>query len=131
MMFGARHLDPEEEAALSASNIERVSADLLRTDMHEIFARRRIDMRDVYLHIDLDVLDPSEGRANNFAAPNGLRSRELHDVVNEIGGAFLIRAAAITAFDPTHDSDGRMCETAIGLVAAVIKVASQSAGTAS
>lgn len=131
MMFGTRDLDPEEDAALSESDIERVSPDSVRTELHEVFARRRIDIRDVYLHIDLDVLDPSEGRANDFSAPDGMRLRELHDVVTEMAGAFLIRAAALTAFDPSQDTDGRMCETAIGLIATVVNVVSQSADTVS
>jgi arginase len=61
-----------------------------------------------YLHVDLDVLDPSEGRANRFAADGGLTVAELTGAIELVFERLLVRAAAITAYDPALDSDGRM-----------------------
>lgn len=70
-----------------------------------------------YLHVDLDVLDPSEGRANRFAADGGLSVGELQRAVELAFDRFQVAAAAITAYDPALDADGRMA----GAAAAVIR----------
>jgi arginase len=69
-----------------------------------------------YLHLDLDVLDPSEGRANRFAAHGGLTA-ELEGAIELAFDRFHVAAAAITAYDPALDTDGRMA----GAAAAVIR----------
>jgi arginase len=73
----------------------------------------------VYLHVDLDSLDPSEGRANQFAAPGGLSLAELRAALGLVSERFDVRAAAVTAYDPAVDEDGRMGRTAVEVVAAV------------
>jgi arginase len=70
-----------------------------------------------YLHVDLDVLDPSEGRANRFAADGGLTVAELEGAIALAFDQFHVAAAAITAYDPALDTDGRMA----GAAAAVIR----------
>jgi arginase len=72
-----------------------------------------------YLHVDLDSLDPSEGRANQFAAPGGLSLAELRTALDLVSERFDVRAAAVTAYDPAVDEDGRMGSTAVEVVAAV------------
>ena len=60
----------------------------------------------LYLHIDLDVLDTSVGRANHYAAPRG---PSLETVLATIDAAFdhgRVAAAALSAYDPTADTDG-------------------------
>jgi arginase len=82
----------------------------------------------VYLHIDLDSLDPSEGRANEYAAPGGLTIAELDWAIGTLFESFEIVGAAVTAYDPSIDTDGRMGETAAGVVEAVARrVAGQPA----
>jgi arginase len=62
----------------------------------------------VYLHIDLDVLDPSEGHANHYAAPGGLPADAVEQVVSAVTGRLAVRAAALTSYDPAADVDGRI-----------------------
>jgi arginase family enzyme len=62
------------------------------------FARalRRIGdpVEGIYLHVDLDVLDPGEGVANRFAAAGGLSAEELGSLVDLVfAGAAPVRAA--------------------------------------
>jgi arginase len=66
----------------------------------------------IYLHVDLDVLDPSEGRANRFAADGGLTVAELEAALELAFEAFQVGAAAITAYDPALDADGHMAAAA-------------------
>ena len=80
----------------------------------------------VYLHIDLDVLDTSEGRANRFAAEGGLTAQQLDWAVETVFRRFEVAAAAFTAYDPALDEDGRMAGTASRLIATVGRGASPS-----
>jgi arginase len=73
----------------------------------------------VYLHIDLDSLDPSEGTANQYSAPGGLTCAQLTGAVADVFDRFDVIAAAITAYNPGSDSDGRMATAATRLLAAV------------
>jgi arginase len=66
--------------------------------------RDRVDA--VYVHIDLDVLDPSVGRANRYAAPDGLVPAELTAAIDAIAKRFEIAAAAFTAYEPAGDPEG-------------------------
>jgi arginase len=101
-LIGARDLDPAEETFLARSAIRRDDLSL------------PVDA--VYLHIDLDVLDPSEGRANAWAAPGGLSVAELERALDEISTRYDVRAASITAYDPKVDRRGRIAHVAAALV---------------
>jgi len=73
-------------------------------------------VRRVYLHVDLDVHDPAEGRANEFWAPAGLTADEVRHVVREVAARVPIAGASITAYDPEFDPDGKMLEAGLGLM---------------
>jgi arginase len=73
----------------------------------------------VYLHVDLDVLDVSVGRANAYAAPGG---PDLDGVLAAIEATFLrfaVVAAAITAYDPRLDDDGAIAAAATAIAARI------------
>jgi arginase len=83
-------------------------------DLHDRAAR-------VYLHIDLDSLDPSEGTANQYSAPGGLSCAQLTAAVADVFDRFEVVAASITAYNPGSDTDGRMATTAMRVLAAVVE----------
>jgi arginase len=85
--------------------------------------RLRKRVADVYLHLDLDVLDPAEGRVNEYAAPGGLDAGAVAQVVAAVGERFAVRAAAVTAYDPAADPEGRIPATAAELLARVAAAA--------
>ncbi|MBA3428763.1 MAG: arginase family protein, partial [Actinobacteria bacterium] len=82
------------------------------------------DLRDrarrLYLHIDLDALDPSEGR-NQYSSVGGLSTVQLLAAIDEVFERFDVAAAAITAYNPDVDVDGRMAATAARVLAAVVE----------
>lgn len=119
MLVGARDLDPAEERLLSESELTRVPAELASRGLPDELSRLRQRASDIYLHIDLDVLDPSEGNANSYAVPNGLTVAELQTAIQSIAGMFRVRAAALTAYDPAHDENGKACESAMSVLETV------------
>lgn len=72
----------------------------------------------VYLHVDLDVLDPGEGTANAFAAPGGLRVDDVVTLIRILRSVLRIGAIALTAYDPTYDAESRIPAAALRIAAA-------------
>ncbi len=122
-LVGARDLDPLETESLAASGIRRVAAGSVRAELPAALAALRRVRTGAYLHLDLDVLDPSEGRANPYAAPGGLIHEDLEWAIATTGGALPLQAAALTAYDPAGDTDGRVCEAALSLTLALVAAA--------
>lgn len=117
-LLGTRDVDPAESEFLQRSGTQVVStADL--EDLPLALRSLRTHTDAVYLHIDLDVLDPSEGRANAFAADGGLRVRDVLHVIRTIRGKLPIAAAALTAYDPSCDVDGRIAAAALTILDAL------------
>jgi arginase len=127
MQVGARHFDPAEETSLSQSPIARVTAASARNGIEDDLKQLRERAHDIYLHIDLDVLDPTEGKANNFAVSNGLSVAELQKIIQSIAGIFRVRAVALTAYDPAHDENRRAAEAAMSVLVTVADAVSRSA----
>lgn len=80
VMGGVRLTDPLEQHLLDQSFIEQVSVDDLRKMSPAIFAQldrlsRGADK--IYVHIDMDVLDPREVMGHGNKVPNGPSSEEL------------------------------------------------------
>jgi arginase len=125
MLIGARHLDDNETALLSQTKVARVSADSVRKEFTDVLARFEKRVSDIYLHVDLDVLDTSEGNANSFAVAGGLSLRELLAAIQAIGDVVRIRAAALTAYDPACDENGKMSEAATTVIEAAIEANAQ------
>lgn len=122
VLVGARHLDPSEDEALKASNVTRVLASAVTTDLPAAVARLRERSRNIYLHIDLDVLDSSEGKANTYAVGGGLSVAKLDDAIRTIARELIVRGVALTAYDPAADDDGRACEAAMKVLVTVADV---------
>ena len=82
-------------------------------------ARRHISR--VYLHIDLDVHEPTDAQANQYAVPGGLSPSTVRDLVSVVADRFEISAAALTAYDPAYDADGRMLNVAMELMSQIVE----------
>jgi arginase len=74
------------------------------------------DPSNLYMHVDLDCLDPSVGKANQFSAPDGLSLERVLMLEREAVEAFELVCAAVTAYNPDFDPDGRMAAAATEIV---------------
>ena len=132
--IGVRDLDADEAAALETSAVRRIGVHTMRTDLPHAVAGTDAIRKPAYLHLDLDVLDPGEGRMNQFAVPEGLDFAELQWALTTIADGARIKAAALTAFDPAIDASGQAARAAIRVGLAVIDAVAhppQSQSTAS
>jgi arginase len=108
-LVGTRHLSGVEEQAITSGGITRVEASALD------------DPREggIYLHVDLDVLDPAVAPANPWAAADGLAPDELVEAVRRVSGNRHVTAVALTAYDPTADQSAIVAATAVRVLAAI------------
>ena len=79
-MVAVRDTDPLEQDLIDRSDIEHVTVEDVRSHPEEI--RRQMDrlgaLTDlIYVHVDMDVLDPEEVRGHPLTVPNGPTSEEL------------------------------------------------------
>jgi arginase len=130
VLVGIRDIDPPEAERLDRSGVTVVSPDRVDPDLEGALDALRRRTSDVYLHLDLDVLDPSHGRANEYAAEGGLTEEQVARSIASIGERFRIRAAAVTAYDPETDEDGRIPPLAFRLVTRVAAAAAARAEVA-
>jgi len=113
VVLGAtRCLDPLEEARLGASKIKLASLDALPAAIDDLVGR----VKTIYLHIDLDVLDPQFSPGVNFSESGGISPDDLFEVVKHVIATGKLGAAAITNFNPDHDRRGKTCKIARDLV---------------
>ncbi|HEX2092974.1 MAG TPA: arginase family protein [Longimicrobiaceae bacterium] len=127
VLVGARDLDPGEEELLGASAITRVGVEEVRAGTL-VSALDRLSGA-AYLHLDLDVLDPAEGRANSLAVPGGLTVEEVEVVVRTVAARLPIAGATLSAYDPAYDPEGRI-PAAAARIAGTLLEAMEGSGPA-
>ncbi len=80
VMAGLRDVDPLEQELLDRSQVEFLSVEDLRTlskNIHTQMERLSHLTEVIYVHIDMDVLDPQEVTGHPLTAPDGPTSTEL------------------------------------------------------
>jgi arginase len=121
VLVGARDLDPAEAELLARSGVVHLHARdvATRLDAELEALGRRVDQ--LYIHVDLDVLDESEGRVNAYSSGQGVTKAELVGAIRTAGQRCRVAAGATTAYDPGYDVDGRVGRTAIDVALALVK----------
>lgn len=126
LMVGVRQLDDDEQALLEQSQIvllrgEQIRELGLRKCLEQALAALSSRVQQVYLHIDLDVLDIQVGRANEYAAPGGLTVEEMEQAITLIAQQFNIAAVAFTAYDPACDPEENILRAGLRLMEHVVQ----------
>jgi arginase len=126
-----RDTDPLEQELLDRSDIQQLTLDDVRTRSanlhHEM--KRLSDATDViYIHVDMDVLDPREVPGHPLAVPGGPTSLELAAALTEM---FKYPKAAAFGVASTpygeRDKDGISRQAAYNLILGAAKGAQQGA----
>lgn len=120
VLVGVRDLDPQEEQALAGSAVTLVRVDALGAGKASLGwpLGALVALPQLYLHVDIDVLDPAEAPGVDFPTAHGLQLAELRSIVAQAAGLGNLAALSITAVNPTKDSDGRTVRAALGVIVA-------------
>jgi arginase len=115
-LLGGHDLEPAEGALLEQLGVRR--------------SVREFDgWRDgVYVHFDLDALDPSEAVWNPWSPPGGMSVEAVRQAVAEVKRRSTIRAAGFASYNPEADADGRGARAAAAILSATLAAAVPARG---
>lgn len=104
LLVGGRDLDAGERRLLEQSRVRHHApaalADRISSDLEHALSGPQPHR--AYVHLDLDVFDPSVMRANRFDAPGGVTIPWLEAALGEVRRRHEIAAVGVTAYDPSY-----------------------------
>ncbi|WP_053225626.1 arginase family protein [Solirubrobacter soli] len=109
LMCGVRDLDPGERVLVETSGVGNGRP----SEVASILAGRK-----VYVHLDMDVLDPDVLPAQ-FAVPGGLSDSGLRTLLSEVASECDVVGLEVTAFEAPEDFAEKATRTA--LVASIVR----------
>jgi arginase len=125
ILAGVRDTDPLEQELIDQHKVPRVSVADLRSRagaLRTTFAALSARVARIYVHIDMDVLDPAEVPGHSLSVRGGPTSAELAEAVTEMFRDPKVVAIGI-ASTPTgeRDAEGRSRKAAYTLIRAAIR----------
>ncbi len=124
VMCGVRDLDPLERELLDRSDVEMITVDDLRHKSDTIHARmqRLSELTDkIYVHIDMDVLDPREVSGHGLTVPGGVTSDELAAALTLMFSYEKTAALGIAPYPAGRDEEKLSLKAAYTLVRGAIE----------
>jgi arginase len=124
VMGGVRLVDPLERQLLDESAIEQLSVDDLRRGTPAVFSQLdRLDrLTDkIYVHIDMDVLDPREVMGHQNKVPNGPSSEQLAALFEQIFSRYSKASAIGFATIPAVDEGGLSLAAVNRMIAGAVR----------
>ncbi len=101
VLAGVRDLDDGERELLERSQATVIGASVVET---LVAVKNALDGGPVFIHLDLDVLDPEEFPAA-VPAPGGLSSDKLYDLMEAVADDSELVGLEVTAFEAPQDPD--------------------------
>ncbi len=125
VLAGVRDLDPPERELLERSDATVIGASVVET---LVAVKNALDGAPVFVHLDLDVLDPEQFPAQ-FPAPGGLDSEKLFDLLEAVVEDCEPIGLEVTAFEaPENERErGRAAETAMHVLEPLLDATSEGA----
>ena len=99
VLFGARQFDIGELELLDEAGVKRAST----LEELKIALGTFHTVEQIYVHLDLDVLDPAEAVWNQWSPPNGTKILTLLEAVAEIGKGGNVCALGVASYEPAVD----------------------------
>lgn len=104
VFVGGHSFDASEKESIAGSAIAHLKpAELngLEAAIEQLSAR----VKHLYIHLDVDVLDEGEGRANAYARPGGLSAEALYVALDTVRSRIPVGVASVTSYDPSCDAN--------------------------
>jgi arginase len=119
LMLGVRDLDPAERERLGHSPIQVVKwhEGKPQSDVQTALDRLAQRVSEVYLHIDMDSLDPKVAPGViGTPVPAGMSLEYMEESLRAVFARFRVKAATLAVYDPDHDQDDKTLRTALRLI---------------
>ena len=125
VLAAVRDLDPAEREYLASAPLRAVSAESMRQEgalaMAGALDALHADASDLYIHLDLDALDPFEAPAAGYRVPGGISANTLAAVLRAAASRFRVRALTVANYDPVLDEDDRTLGVVMRMVHVVVR----------
>jgi arginase len=125
-LIGTRDLDALERAMLEESSVSVVEPKHLRSSLPRALKSIRDHVKNIYVHLDLDVLDSGVAPANSYALAGGLTLEDLDHALGQIASKFTIAGITLSAYDPAVDTDESAARAAIRMISTAARVAERA-----
>jgi arginase len=116
-LFGARDLEAAERTLLEESGVHQMAT---VESLKKILPTLAKSVESVYVHVDLDVLDPNVATSNQWTPPDGISLETLIGAIEEVKGESKIAALGIASYDPEVDRDDRALSAAVAVTETVL-----------
>ena len=128
VLVGAREFDKAECDRLNRSEIRQVTSNSIRElgprgALAPVLSDLSGQLKNVYLHIDMDVHDAKLAPVNPYQSSGGASSGEIQKCVRSISEQFQIVGASITAYDPDCDEDDKGLDAGLALIRLLAEIA--------
>jgi arginase len=100
VLGGIRAIDDEERRYIDEHGVATLTVEDLSDPTVVIAALEETGASQVFVHIDLDVLDPSALAGLSYPMPFGIGAAELASLLRAVVARFPLAGAAITGFAP-------------------------------
>jgi len=107
LLVGVRNMWKDEISFLKEKNVRMIPMNQLLNDLHETcdtimeFARGK----ELYVSVDIDVIDPVFALATGYCEPGGLTSRQFLYLIHRINKIKNLKSVDIVEINPDKDRD--------------------------
>ena len=126
VLISTRDYEKEEKYVIDKHNIRLITTKEVRTKGPENIVRSVIrhldDCTDIYISFDVDALDSSISRGTGTPVGNGLREREVEDLISKFMYNRKVCCFEITEVNPTLDKENLMAEIAFNILQRSVNV---------
>ena len=105
LLVGARNSDSQENEFLREKNIRRISMNQLLENLEETceVIMEFSDRKELYLSLDIDIVDPAFAMGTGYREPGGLTSREFIYIVQRLNKIKNLRGVDLVEINPKKD----------------------------
>jgi len=108
LLVGVRNMWKDELDFIKKKGIKIISMEQLRNDLEDScdIIMEFTNRKELYVSIDIDVIDPGFAPATGYPEPGGLSSRDFIYLIQRINKMKNLRAIDIVEINPGKDIDG-------------------------
>jgi arginase len=117
LLLDARAAEPSEVLLLEELGVSRLSRP---DELSAKLVRVAKEVKQCYVHVDLDVLHPALATANQWTPPGGITVDDLTSGMAAVRRTTTIAALGVGSYDPACDQNGRALEAAMSAVQALL-----------
>ncbi|UEG48751.1 arginase [Ferruginibacter lapsinanis] len=126
VLISLRDYEKEEKALIEKYGIKVITTAEVRRNGAESICRKVLrylsECTDIYVSFDVDCLDASISRGTGTPVSNGLKEREVEDIISKFMQNRKICCFEITEVNPTLDKENLMAEIAFNILQRSVNV---------